>query len=55
MEGMYYIRIASNHLEEMKKRINEKNFEDFHKEIQEVSSAMFYLLDWVNAQQDKPR
>lgn len=55
MDGLYYIKIASNHLEEMKKRINEENFEDFYKEIREVSEAMFHLWDWVNAKQDLPR
>lgn len=55
MDGMYYIKIASNHLEEMKKRIEKNDFDEFYKEIQEVMSAMYYLMDWSDAQQDKPR
>jgi len=55
MDGLHCIKIAQNHLDELKKRINEENLEDICSEIQEVMSAMNYLWDWVDAQQDKPR
>lgn len=55
MDGLYYIKIAANHLEEMKRRISDNDFEDFQKEIREVMEAMHYLWDWIDAKQDKPR
>lgn len=55
MDGLYYIKIASNHLEEMKKKIENDDFDEFYKDVSEVMSAMHYLWDWVDAKQDKPR
>ena len=54
MDGLECIDMAQKHLDELKKRINEDNLDDFYKEMQGVAEAMFYLWDWVNVKQDKP-
>ena len=55
MDGLYYVKIAQNHLDEIKKRINDENFDGIVPEMREVMSAMNYLWDWIDAQQDLPR
>jgi hypothetical protein len=52
--GLHYLKVASDHIETMKQRVSKQDYEDFHKEIQAVMSAMYCLWDWTNVQQDKP-
>jgi hypothetical protein len=55
MDGLEYINMAQKHLDELKKKINEDNLDDFFKEMQGVSEAMFNLWDWVNVKHNLPR
>ena len=55
MDGYYYVKIAQNFLGEINKNIEQDNLDDVSANIREVTSAMLYLWDWVNAQQNLPR